>query len=487
MSRSEPKPNLNGGNFIFRFRGPKALLESNPAEGGFEELERQTIYFAKPDTLNDPMEGLTDAFWQGDTVLWENLLRHYVLSLSWYLGAWLITDSDAIAERPPSAWLTESDLPTDALREIYRDLVSDFCAEIEAQELAATLGRQAIALRRERFTNLLFLVHQTAVHHVFRAFKKRGMLPFDVPRPKTTAGDAKTVAKAWDDLVLDPPTLEMPIEHQLELLARTTNQVNHQLELGMLSRADRKDDASKWIALLTRFPQLYVEAFLRDLHFMPWRVACFSRQCANASMWGSYGVEHRGAALVFRTTERAGKRSFNVQGLLGSGAQGSDLEVHPISYRRSPPPLDSFLEIGMLPLAKLEKTWMKSQAGAASARLVEITRDVAAWRKAHWAKSIERSTWKHSDWAHETEVRLIASTVFNDDPAPKALTYDFSQLEGIVFGMRMATADKLRIASIIEKKCRAEKRQDFRFFQAYYSPEKGEMDVIELSLLTFTA
>ena len=117
---------MNGGNFIFRFRGPKALLESNPVEGGFEELEKQTIYIAKPHTLNDPMEGLTDTFWQGDAVLWENLLRHYALSLSLDLGAWLITDLDAIAERPPSAWLTEADLPTDAFRALYRGLVSDF-------------------------------------------------------------------------------------------------------------------------------------------------------------------------------------------------------------------------------------------------------------------------------------------------------------------------------------------------------------------------
>ena len=32
----------------------------------FQELEKQTIYFASPEELNDPMEGLRDIVWDGD-------------------------------------------------------------------------------------------------------------------------------------------------------------------------------------------------------------------------------------------------------------------------------------------------------------------------------------------------------------------------------------------------------------------------------------
>jgi hypothetical protein len=196
-------------------------------------------------------------------------------------------------------------------------------------------------------------------------------------------------------------------------------------------------------------------------------------------------MDTSGAALVFRTTEREGKQFFRVHGMLGTGGNGCELEVRTVEYRSRPPPLDSFLEIGTLPMDKLEKAWMKNESGVPSVRLVEITQDHDTWHKAHWKKAFERATWKHPDWAHETELRLLASTAFTDDPAPLPLTYDFSQLEGIVFGMRMTTSNKLQVAEIIEKKCRAEGRTDFRFFQAHYSPEKGEMTVDELGLLTF--
>ena len=132
-------------------------------------------------------------------------------------------------------------------------------------------------------------------------------------------------------------------------------------------------------------------------------------------------------------------------------------------------------------MAKLEATWMTTQDGRVSTRLSEMTDDFEAWQTRYWDHAFKRLSWKHCDWSHEDERRLIAYSVLGDDP----LTYDFSQLEGIVFGMRMSNEDKLRVLSIVEKKCRATGRTDFRFFQAYYSPSKGEMDISELRLLKF--
>ncbi len=84
MSMDGHKASLNDGGFLFRFRSAKALLDDNLENGGFQELEKQTIYFAQPEDLNDPMEGLSDAFWDGDQVLRKNFFRHYALSLIWY-------------------------------------------------------------------------------------------------------------------------------------------------------------------------------------------------------------------------------------------------------------------------------------------------------------------------------------------------------------------------------------------------------------------
>ncbi len=65
---------------FFRFRAVDALLER------YQELEKQTIYFANPEELNDPIEGIRDIVWSGDKIVWTNLFRHYI---SWLNAAFL--------------------------------------------------------------------------------------------------------------------------------------------------------------------------------------------------------------------------------------------------------------------------------------------------------------------------------------------------------------------------------------------------------------
>jgi hypothetical protein len=213
-------PNLNRGEFLFRFRSAKALLDDCPGEGGFQELEKQTIYFAEPKSLNDPMEGITDPFWDGDEILWANLLRHYALSLISYLATWLSTKSDKLPESRISAALTAEDLPTDPFRVIYREFQSDFSSAINVTDLAKSLGKGGVPLRRERLTALLFSVHQTAVSHAFRVFKKHGLSAFELPLRDGSASNIQLIVDGWQSLELAPPTTEMPIEHQLELIGR---------------------------------------------------------------------------------------------------------------------------------------------------------------------------------------------------------------------------------------------------------------------------
>ena len=60
---------------VYRFRSVDALIGSN------KELYRQTIYLAKPDQLNDPAEDTINVVWQGDEILWPNLILYYWRSL----------------------------------------------------------------------------------------------------------------------------------------------------------------------------------------------------------------------------------------------------------------------------------------------------------------------------------------------------------------------------------------------------------------------
>ena len=60
---------------VYRFRSVDALI------GSYKELYRQTIYLAKPEQLNDPAEDNVNVVWDGDEILWPNLVTYYWRSL----------------------------------------------------------------------------------------------------------------------------------------------------------------------------------------------------------------------------------------------------------------------------------------------------------------------------------------------------------------------------------------------------------------------
>ena len=62
-------------NTLYRFRSIDALLDK------YQELEEGFIYFARPDQLNDPMEGFRDIVWRGDNIVWTNFFKHYIYCL----------------------------------------------------------------------------------------------------------------------------------------------------------------------------------------------------------------------------------------------------------------------------------------------------------------------------------------------------------------------------------------------------------------------
>lgn len=51
---------------MYRFRSVESLI------GKYQELEKQQIYFASVDELNDPLEGTRQYFWKGDRIIWMN-------------------------------------------------------------------------------------------------------------------------------------------------------------------------------------------------------------------------------------------------------------------------------------------------------------------------------------------------------------------------------------------------------------------------------
>ena len=447
-----------------------------------KELERHQIFLARSNELNDPMEGYKDVVWQGDAVLWENLLRHYVLALLTVNMQCVLMGNDGAFEEPriPAA-LTQDDLPTDAFRVLYNDACHDFFNRPGPSSLCARLTALRNPLRREGIRFVLSLIHAEAFAAVTSLLVARGLINSEAAKvlPKSTALDA----------VFKPFTDESQVPNvDLETIALIANRTREDLALRSLFERENTGAnaaARKAMFLAFTFPDRYVHGVVEGLVYPEWRTACFSKTCTNASSWAAYAQEHTGAALVFRPRVENGQPYLPLTGVIGtSGGVGQPSRkirgpikggLAAVTYSNRPPEVDFFQSLGTLPRPKLERAWHCNREGTRSPVIDAALKDDTAWRAAYWASFNRIATTKLEDWKHEEEYRIVLSDFLglHAQSADALVEYDFSCLVGVVFGLRTGEHDKLEVMKLIAADCARTGRKDFEFHHVLYQPSKG--------------
>ena len=127
---------------IYRFRSTASLLGAE-----FAKLERQTIFCAAPEDLNDPMEGFRDIVWTGDQIVWTNLFKDYVNCLYWSYQSMLVMGEDILFEtahvRYAPPW---NSAPTPKADDLFNAIWTDVREQVQISQLAlqiASSGRRA--------------------------------------------------------------------------------------------------------------------------------------------------------------------------------------------------------------------------------------------------------------------------------------------------------------------------------------------------------
>lgn len=477
---------------FYRFRSAKALLGPyDEAKGQFEELERQEIYFSRPEELNDAMEGFKDLFWQGDEIVWRNLLRHYLycLMMTSYMVAssaatFMKSNCDSIVHQTPD------DMPEAPVRGVYKEICDDFFAHQITNDLISALAARATPIRRDELAYYLRAVSPLALPLILQATMTHGageeiQLLHDAESGALGALSLDSLGA----LLKHPDYRGMP-----DATAMGT-------ELVFMQSGLRQDSGSAWTAeqaaviFLTRdFPAYYVE-LLEKLIYPDWHAACFVPDPANPSMWGGYADGHRGVCLKFSASANsAGTASLSLYRAHSWSGNKAGVTTnyayvpHPfeeVIYTHDYPEIDFFASLGTVPMPKLTHFWLAGPDGTLSAIADKIFKHEEEWRRQHWDTFRIGATSKTSEWSHEREYRLILSSNlqrFDDKPSRK-LKYRFSDLSGIGFGMKTTAEDKIRIIKIVEQKCRSEGRADFEFYQARYSRKAQKIELVPLTLL----
>jgi hypothetical protein len=468
---------------LFRFRSIHALVD------GHQELEAQQIYFCPPDQLNDPLEGFKDIFWRGDRIVWRNLLRHYLLnlmqgtSISAILGQEFTPDiCDMLVHQ------TEDDLPQAPIRDMYAAACREFFGHPVLEHLITALSSQERAVRRDELIFYLRLIQPLAISRVLAAFGQRGL----VPMQSMTALD--TMIESMSQKLEEVLRVHAQAVEMSDVLFSVNENILSQLALIHEFNNPVAEDRRSWLFITRDFPSYYVTA-LERLLYPDWHVACFVAEPTNASLWGAYADSHRGVCLKFKTRPdshgiptldlyRVNSWSGGKDGVIANYAYVPHRfeEVH---YTAEFPEVDFFESIATLPRFKLDRFWFSGQNGERSTTASRMLRGEETWRKEYWRKFAASFSTKSPEWGHEKEHRLILYSNLQrfGDLESRKLKYRFADLAGIAFGIKTTTEDKLRIMRIIERKCVAEDRQDFEFYQAHYSNRTKRIELAPLTML----
>lgn len=472
-------------NAIFRYRSIDALL------GERNELDRQTVYFAPPEYLNDPMEGLRQVYWRGDRITWRNLMRHYIICLhNRCIEAFLTKDTERLSPKTISVFQSLDNFPTPKARSLCEACI----ASVEASEthsvmldILASSGRDVSFLELRQ---LFRVVHLDWLATIYLAFSDQGLArPWVGQRPDPT-GLVNSLRKLKNII---PQIKKQYPENIINIINETQRSMVDGIELLSAFRHEGALDPKRE-SLCFDFPSEYLNSIMR-LVYPSWCVACFSARHDNAAMWSYYAGDHRGCCLVFRRQEVQGGSKLRLKGPNGYGEgrlfqESQDMSLDPVRYAAHDQQIEFFTNIGRLALEPTLRNWFRDDEGNESPLANHLSEERrGAWRETYWKNFTPPLLCKLPDWQHEEEFRIILPDTIelHESDEGRTFTYDYDTLDGIIFGINTALSDKVRIMRILDGKLGARTvSEPFKFFQARYNPESGRIEADHLSLIKYT-
>ena len=452
---------------FFRFRSVNALLDK------YQELEKQTIYFASPEELNDPMEGIRDIVWSGDRIVWTNLFRHYI---SWLNAAFLglkIFGDDKELKLPISVSLQRL---APQGKDLFESIWNKFCNMSNIPEIITALAQRKDKITHKELEFYLRSIHAFSLNACFKSYFEHGLV---TEREASAWVNESTGAIHMSEMILkfieaaEKIKTEDDLGPFLFLFQQQYNTLKLIPKYGIPPDSEGILEKNNELVLFD-FPDIYAET-LKELPWPKWWTACFTKSYENSVVWAQYGDGHKGVCLIFEDSLNLEPNEYRMT------------DFRKVRYGFKPLDTDAFRSIGAGTVAEIMETWYTDQDGNRSECASHIGSEDAEidWKESYWDNFLRTITTKTKNWEHEQECRIILYDIFVNGVAPEdgpLLTYNFNSLKGIIFGIKTSKDDKREIIEIIQRKCRENNRTDFQFFQAYYSPGRGNICKYEMMI-----
>ena len=468
---------------LYRFRSIKYLF------GEYNELENQSIYFANPEELNDPLEGFRNICWQGDQIVWRNFFKQYIYCLlrstihQKFCGDSITRDElelfIPVEERRDKFLKETSQSPSTNFNDLLSDIYNRIFEKYELNNFIDELGNINRKVRTDEVLLYLQVMHSVIWPEIYdslvdHGFEQESQNQFNKMEFKPPFESLVKLIQANDNVEVSEKMFEFANQVLTDQFLQSRLAVRSMFQ----KTTEEYQRLSKVELLLIDYPNSFLKQLVDRLVYPRWYAACFIRECNNSSIWGHYADGHKGVCLIFEANESVERTepTITLNQLSGSSDKGEDwrdapMPIHDINYAAEAGEIDFFRSIGWLPQLTLEEYWYSDEEGNFSECGSHLrNNNVDAWKTDYWKVFLRDISVKTRDWKYEKESRMILTNSLFDlnDKKRRTLTYDFNSLKGIIFGISTSNTDKLNIIEIIKIKCQENNRRDFEFFQAYH-------------------
>lgn len=436
-----------------------------------DELKNEYLFFAEASELNDSLEGFINLYWQGDIVLWKNLLKHYLYTLANSVVQILIGDK---SEEELPMYFDEGHFPTDQYKSLFEDIRNDLFSNKDIRELLGYLERVNHKILDKELISYLRFIHLNALGIIIKKFNEKYLLNWDFPTDNQYLG----IFKQLQALL---PELEKSYKDILPIVFQAIQSVTKTVDFQMKQYIKNQEDYTSKVFLLTDFPSIYVDQLKKIVFYTPC-ITCFMESYESPSSWGYYSDSHKGICLIFDD----GKNDTSE---INFELSGNKINIHTstqkVRYKKKFNQVDFFKMIGTISLFGLENYWLSDWEGNHSTT-VQIKRNIVTseWHKKYVESMMKSYTTKLPGWKHELEHRIILEKEFlsisKKNCETQKYTYDFKLLKGIIFGIKTPESQKFEILESMKEKCKTSGRTDFKFYQAEYNDSKGEITISEI-------
>ena len=454
---------------LYRFRP----LNVSPEKSVIDELRARELFLGTLEQNNDPMDGIQDAYWEGDEIVWRNFIKHYCLCLLNAASFVAIAQDTALFKVDNvTARATPDSLPETPIREIF----DSFYAAVATDRTIESFLGLLIAKKRVDKGELRLLLDtyhsqfMNLLDATFREVDSVGLFSgINLTLPNTpTLPDVAESFKQIDS-------------RKAAALAETSAHGRRELQLISLYQHTSQVSAGKnalknLFMLLGSFPAMYLDACVKTT-YDEYYIACFSESNDNESMWGHYASGHQGVCLIFEFEEKDGHIQMELE-------EEGRLDMHKVRYCQDPPQINVFECLGYLPMPKLYEHWLSFEERLSS--LVDAYRS-DAYHAAYWDGYKDMVCHKFPEWEREQEYRAVKTSWFSGRKSSeeRLMHYKDTHLKGIIFGMRTPIDLQLEIIDLLKQTLSPAQKSGFEFHSASYCSFNKKLRVNRLGLLKF--